>query len=393
MNTIKLLYPLALSLIFMFGCSGTRNIAVPTIEDISLNLPAKSGDLTIDQLKTWAHADLATDTIPGISLGKAYAFLNGKENTPVIVAIADTGLDIEHEDLSPVLWTNKQEIADGKDNDGNGFVDDIHGWNFLGDTYDENLEMTRMVRNFQQEFGKKKKADIAPDRVADFELFKKLEKEVQSKFPGSGSYFNLKFNARKDQPDPYSYEVKVYGDAKVKNTVRTEAHASHVGGIVAAARGNGIGINGIADNVQLMPLRLVPRGDEYDKDVALGIRYAVDNGAKIINASFGKGYSPNKEWVYEAIKYAAAKDVLIVLAAGNNGQNIDLHSEFPNDTPDGENEIANNVLMVGATTYEYDESLPASFSNYGKRNVDIFAPGSRIYSTVPGNKYLSLIHI
>ena len=431
---VKLFYTLSISLIFLFGCSVTKKVGGPDLGNIALKIHAESSDLTKKQLKTWAHADLQQDSIPGISLAKAYAYLKGRENTSVIVAIMDSGLDIEHEDLRPVLWTNKEEIADGKDNDNNGFVDDIHGWNFLGDTYNENLEMTRMVRNYQEEFANKTVADIAPDRMEDFKLYEKLAKEVASnynenlemirmfrnyqeefdyktvadiapdrmedfklyeklakevasKFSGSEHYFNVGFNAREGQPDPYQYNEKVYGDNKVEKTVWAEAHASHVGGIVAAVRGNGKGIDGIADNVQLMPLRVVPKGDEYDKDVALGIRYAVDNGAKIINASFGKEYSPNKEWVYEAIKYAAEKDVLIVLAAGNNGQNIDIHAEFPNDTPDGENEIADNVLMVGATTYEYNESLPAAFSNYGKRNVDVFAPGYGIYSTVPGNRY------
>jgi len=377
----------AFTILFLLSCNTAKKVAVPDAANEIFNLPAKSSSLTVNQLRTWGYADLATDTIPGISLAKAYEFLKGKKSTTVIAAVADTGIDIDHEDLRPVMWMNGGDVADGKDNDGNGFVDDINGWNFLGDTYDENLEMTRMVRNFKKRFGDKSEEDITPDELADFKLYQKLAKEVRSKFAGSGSYFNVDFNARKGQPDPYSLDVKVYGDNNIKNSIPSEAHASHVAGIIGAARGNGKGMDGIADNVKIMSLRVVPRGDEYDKDVALGIRYAADNGAKVINASFGKSYSPNREWVYDAIKYAAEKDVVIVMSSGNNGQNVDAEPTFPNDSKDNMTEIADNVIMVGANTFNYDASLPAAFSNYGKKHVDIFAPGVSIYSTVPGSKY------
>ena len=146
-------------------------------------------------------------------------------------------------------------------------------------------------------------------------------------------------------------------------------------------------MNGVADNVKMMAVRSVSDGDEYDKDVALGIRYAVDNGAKVINTSFGKDFSPNKEWVYDAIKYAAKNDVLIVNAAGNAGKNIDVEKTFPNDAPDLVNEIADNFLTVGAMSANNNEELPAGFSNYGKKNVDVFAPGVKIHSTFSDNRY------
>ena len=149
---------------------------------------------------------------------------------------------------------------------------------------------------------------------------------------------------------------------------------------------NGIGMNGVADNALIMTVRAVPDGDEYDKDVALALRYAVDNGAKVINTSFGKAFSPHKEWVYDAIKYAASKDVLIVNAAGNESQDIDVKDTYPNDEVN-KKEISNTFLTVGALNYEYNKNLVASFSNYGKRNVDVFAPGVKIYSTTPENKY------
>ena len=135
-----------------------------------------------------------------------------------------------------------------------------------------------------------------------------------------------------------------------------------------------------------MPVRAVPNGDEYDKDIALAIRYAVDNGAKVINGSFGKDYSPHAQWVYDAIKYAESKDVLIVHAAGNDSKNIDTEPNFPTDEVNGK-EIADNLLTIGALNYQYGSNIIATFSNYGKMNVDVYAPGVKIYATVPGNKY------
>ena len=187
--------------------------------------------------------------------------------------------------------------------------------------------------------------------------------------------------------DPNIMDDKPYGDSKTGHSIKDESHGTHVSGIIAASRDNKIGINGIANNVKIMAVRAVPDGDEYDKDVALGLRYAVDNGAKIINTSFGKGFSPKKEWVFEAIQYAASKDVLIVNAAGNDGNNIDFEKVFPIDSRDLKTEISDNFLTVGAMSANYDENLPASFSNYGKINVDVFAPGVQIYSTTPENEY------
>jgi cell wall-associated protease len=182
-------------------------------------------------------------------------------------------------------------------------------------------------------------------------------------------------------------EMTIFGDNKVGNSIKSEAHGSHVSGIIGAVRNNEIGMNGVANNVKIMAVRAVPDGDEYDKDVALAIRYAVDNGAKVLNTSFGKGYSPKKEWVWEAIIYAASKDVLIVNAAGNDGKNIDEELTYPNDSKDLKTEIADNVITIGAMSANYNENLPANFSNYGKINVDVFAPGVQIYSTTPENEY------
>jgi subtilisin family serine protease len=146
-------------------------------------------------------------------------------------------------------------------------------------------------------------------------------------------------------------------------------------------------MNGVAHNVEIMALRAVPNGDEYDKDIALAIRYAVDNGAKVINGSFGKGYSPNKEWVYDALKYAAENDVLFVHAAGNDSKFLDEAENYPNDQENNGPEFFDNVLTVGALNWDYGQNMVAGFSNYGKVNVDVFAPGTKIYATTPDNEY------
>ena len=187
--------------------------------------------------------------------------------------------------------------------------------------------------------------------------------------------------------DENTMEITVYGDNKVGHSIKTEAHGSHVSGIIGAVRNNEVGMNGVANNLKIMAVRAVPDGDEYDKDVALAIRYAVDNGAKVLNTSFGKGFSPKKEWVWDAIKYAASKDVLIVNASGNDGSDIDEDLTYPNDSKDLEIEISDNVITIGAMSANYNENLPANFSNYGKINVDVFAPGVQIYSTTPENGY------
>jgi subtilisin family serine protease len=201
---------------------------------------------------------------------------------------------------------------------------------------------------------------------------------------------NKEFNGREIVGDkPYDFNDRNYGNGNPNNRVEDESHGTHVAGIIAAERNNGKGVNGVAKNVKLMSIRAVPNGDEYDKDIALGIRYAVDNGAKIINCSFGKSFSPNAEWVYDAIKYAASKDVLIVHAAGNDGNDLDDagNPNYPNDHKYNGTEISDNLITVGALAPAYGSKMVASFSNYGNSNVDVFAPGGEIYSTVPNNEY------
>ena len=448
---------------------------VNTTPVMGMKMVAKKGEMTDAEIKAWPHMDIFKDSVPGISLEKAYEFVNDKTGQTVIVGVIDSGIDVEHEDLKDVVWINEDEIANnGKDDDGNGYVDDIYGWNFLGGekgaANPEQLELTRMVKQWTPKFDGKTAADISEEDTSDFELYTKLKKIVDNKSAnaynqvlqyttikdfvlkahdtiqkivgkkqytlsevnsvslakqelmqgkgiimniiGSGetvegalpqlddaidhyknqldAQYKLDFNGRVAGDNPYDINDKNYGNNDVIGSKDDESHGTHVSGIIAAKRNNGIGMNGVAENVKIMAIRAVPDGDEYDKDVALAIRYAVDNGAKVINMSFGKSYSPNSEWVFDAIKYAANKDVLLVHAAGNSSENMDIADNYPNDAKDKINEIADNVITVGAMTRHYDERLVASFSNFGLNNVDVFAPGLEIYSTFPKNSYESI---
>ena len=221
---------------------------------------------------------------------------------------------------------------------------------------------------------------------------KELDEAIDYYANRMDTHFNMNLDGRaKTGDDPYDITDTDYGNNQVmgpdpeKEKIK---HGTHVAGIIAADRSNNIGIKGVANNARILVVRAVPDGDEYDKDIALGIRYAVDNGAKVINTSFGKYFSPNPEWVTAAIKYAAENDVLIVNAAGNEGLNLDEKRVYPNDqNPSNTNEVADNFLTVGALNYEYGAELVADFSNFGKSNVDVFAPGNKIWSTTPNNKY------
>jgi subtilisin family serine protease len=197
---------------------------------------------------------------------------------------------------------------------------------------------------------------------------------------------NLSFDPRELVGDDYTnVNEKYYGTPNVTGPDAT--HGTHVAGIVGAVRGNGIGIDGVADNVRLMVVRAVPDGDERDKDIANAIRYAVDNGARVINMSFGKSLSPDKAAVDEAVKYAMSKDVLLVHAAGNDHLNLDIRKNFPDRRyADGSGSAA-AWIEVGASGPKDNINLAAFFSNFGQTTVDVFAPGVRIYSAIPGSKY------
>ena len=420
------------------------------------------------QKANWQNLDLKKDSVFGISTEKAYAeLLKGKKSTPVIVGVLDGGVDINHEDLKTVIWTNKKEIAgNGKDDDKNGYIDDVHGWNFLGSAKgsvnQEALELTRILRRDKDRFANTTTATVQPADSADFTQYQKAKvdfdkqtaeaknavenisglknvldimvKKMGKEKPELADFENFKtetdlearlkkimvsqlqhstyedfYNSQivkglDHYKDQLQYNLNLdfdprpelvgdnYADDKQRNygnndvTGPDASHGTHVSGIIAADRTNNIGIKGVTDNVMIMGVRSVPNGDERDKDVANAIRYAVNNGAKVLNMSFGKGYSWDKKAVDEAVKYAISKDVLLVQAAGNDNKNLDIEKSFP-DRRYLDGGVASSYIVVGASGSTDDKTLKASFSNYGKTTVDVFAPGVQIYSTVPGSKY------
>jgi subtilisin family serine protease len=421
----------------------------------------------------WQNLDLKSDGVFGISTEKAYRdILKGKKSSPIIVAVIDGGIDIEHEDLKKVLWVNQKEIpGNGIDDDKNGYADDVHGWNFIGspkaNIHHDNMEVIRLVnklepkyaaalnstpfteverKEFQtykkvvtdymaklqsaqiglqnttmikkyldeitaklgkenptsDDFGEYKAANDIESQVIKFirpELkkggFKKFYEELNDgiKYYTTQVKYNLnvEFDPRKDSVgDDYanSYE-RYYGNNNVKGP--DAEHGTHVAGIVGAIRNNDLGIKGVADNVKIMAIRAVPDGDERDKDVANSIKYAVDNGAKILNMSFGKSYAWDKKVVDDAVKYAVSKGVLLVHAAGNDGKNTEKEDNFPTrlftDSLGKTMGAAEGWIEVGASGWKNDEDLVASFSNFGGKTVDVFAPGVKINSTMPGSTY------
>jgi cell wall-associated protease len=479
---------------------------------------AQSKDVTLPE--NWYNLDLTKDGYFGISTEKAYnEILKGKSpKSKIVVAVIDGGVEPNHEDLKAAIWVNEKEIPDnGIDDDGNGYIDDINGWNFIGSkkgnlAYD-NLELVRIYRKLNPKYRstiKSTKLDSVGEE--EFALYNKVTSEFGKKYDDADQNFRVLSAINKvldsvatanKKPVPSLADIESYTasdemEEQVKKIIRTGSkrsngfdkfykevkdayrqydimlrynlnpaydqraelvgdnyensreriygnndvmgpnaeHGTHVSGIIAARRNNNIGINGIADNVSIMAIRVVPEGDERDKDVANGIRYAVDNGARIINMSFGKSFKWDKPVVDEAVKYAESKNVLLVHAAGNDNQNTDREDNYPNkyfETPEAVayqkkhkqkiNDIiketpkptvqrpyngadviktikkievdtakfnlphANNWIEVGASAYKSDADLKASFSNYGKYNVDVFAPGFMIKSTVPKSKY------
>lgn len=457
MKKLKPIYLGSVAAIVLASCSASKNTSFANLALIqAINLEKKT-PLKEAELNRWSHLDIQKDTIPGMSVDKAYAeLLKGKKGVKVIVGIVDSGVDIEHEDLKSVLWTNPKEIANNNiDDDKNGYVDDIHGWNFLGNIVKEQMEYERIIANknlvsestyaeakaindkkvaksltnksrFEKMLADATNADEAmakhfgkPNYAIDalkalqttdetlarsqnillqvnaYELtvseFKaEIQKEIDTETKLlEGSNLNVDYRTVLGDK-PFDISDTKYGDNKVIGPQPLKEHllhGTHVAGIVSQTRNNEKGGDGIADNVEILVVRAVPDGDEYDKDIALGIRYAVDNGAKVINGSFGKSFSPQKNWVDDAIKYAESKDVLIVHSAGNDNKDIDISDTFPNDSNDKKTEFANNMITVGALNFENNANIVADFSNFGKFNVDVFAPGVKIYATAPNNSY------
>ncbi len=430
----------------------------------------------------WFHRD-PSEGFNGLGTNKVYdTVLKGKKSQTIIVAVLDSGVDGEHEDLKDVMWTNPGEIpGNGIDDDRNGYVDDIHGWNFIGgkngNIHHETLELTRLYAKLRKKYGNptvkvdtsakeykqyvqyrdlvenaRATAKASIDKMAAQEiainasfdkvntllgdkavtaanvkaisdenkeaaLGKKIllsileEEELKSiadakkmmseQIAEGREHYEVQYNCQHnpdfnerativgDNPDN-SYE-RYYGNNDTRGP--DASHGTHVAGIIAASRKNGKGMDGVADNVKIMSVRCVPDGDERDKDVANAIIYAVDNGASVINMSFGKSYSWDKKAVDKAVKYANDHDVLLVHAAGNDANNNDTGGNFPSKNFEKPGVFkakqAKNWLEIGALSWKAGEDLPATFSNYGKKMVDVFSPGVAIYSTTPDNTYSS----
>ena len=436
-----------------------------------------------NDLKTWYHKDFSTTNVYGVNTDNAYKFLESKGLKPrtIVVGVLDSGVEVDHPGLINNMWKNPNEIPNnGIDDDKNGYVDDIYGWNFIGgktaDVDADNLEVTRMVKKYQPIFegtdSAKNRANQAkmPEEYAIYQKSKKLydekgseakqyyhyfsgfnnaipsivktlngktltkenlaaikpasqedsrnlqilnslvqdaenvgktpkeveellKKEVEGALKHYESqatkHYNLDFDPRKEiVGDNYdNYNEKHYGNNHYEGP--DASHGTHVSGIIAGLpHGNEVQY-GVAHKVaKIMTVRAVPDGDERDKDVANAIRYAVDNGAKILNMSFGKAVSPGKKHVWEAMKYAEKKGVLLVKAAGNDNQNIGENEYFPTNfmKQSDEKPFVSNMIVVGASTNN-NQNLRARFSNYNGKMVDVFAPGQEIYSTVPDAKY------
>lgn len=438
-----------------------------------------------DVPKGWHMLDPQKDGYYGIDVEKAYnELLKGRKSVPVIVAVIDSGIDTTHEDLKPVLWHNPGEIpGNGVDDDNNGYIDDVYGWNFLGGKDGKNVnkdsyEAARVYYKLKKKFGDTipDEATATPQELDEIRMYKKVKdliegdakeaslnvmflKNIVEKMPWADSILQdrLKmseysgddlqkfkpasadesiakstimalflgfqasemtnkrllemtgefYNGEKSKAEAIIKEPKDYRGEIVKDNyddindryygnndvmAGTPMHGTHVSGIIAASRNNNIGMNGVADNVRIMTVRAVPDGDEHDKDIANAIRYAVDNGARVINMSFGKSISPQKQWVDDAVRYAESKGVLLIHAAGNDAKDIDTNDNFPN--PIFKNDTTartGNWITVGASGDPAAGGIIGSFSNYGKKEVDVFAPGVKIYSTLPGgNQYGNL---
>lgn len=421
-------------------------------------------------LKNWMHSDLEATGVYGVNTLKAKKFLAEKHRKahPLIVGVLDSGVEYFHEDLKNNMWVNpKEKAGNGKDDDKNGYIDDLHGWNFLTDKNGKNYapdsyELTRQYKKLQDYFSNGATAASAPEKYKTYLSLKKdyytsiykyelnsalskaridyvtprlealnkafgnqtLSKTLVDQFTSedpmaleglfifkemkSSDWENKKITevteayAKKMQKAldnsenslKYAYNLnynpqegngKSYGNNDVKGL--SDDHGTHVAGIIAAEWDNNKGMMGTGggNNIKIMGVRVVPDGDERDQDIANGIRYAVDNGAKILNMSFGKSYDDNHKIVVDAFKYAESKNVLIVKAAGNDNMDVDVHTKYPL-TLINDKQYSPTTITVGANT-RFADNLRARFSNWGKKSVDVFGPGTEIYATFPDGQY------
>ena len=437
----------------------------PAPSQPSVSAPARTFVPLTEAPRDWQLLDVS-DRVVGISARKAEReLLAGKEpKRTVLVAVIDGGIDTAHAALKPHLWSNPKETpGNAKDDDNNGYVDDVRGWNFIGgkdgkDVQYDLLEVTRVwmrcnktpnagptaklpapdpttCKRAAEEYEKvKAENQQMAQQITQIDAVMTRANEILRKATGSDSLTKEKVmafqpnstesqqakmrwlrlaqagitpgeiaDAKKEVESKQKYGLNpdfdprmIVGDDLANTAERRYGnsdvmgpdakHGTHVAGIIGAVRGTPGGIDGIATNVKIMMVRTVPDGDERDKDIANAIRYAVENGAQVINMSFGKGYSPEKAVVDEAVKYADSKGVLMVHAAGNDGENLAEKASFPTPVYLSGGK-PKNWIEVGASSWKGLDSLAAPFSNYGKVQVDVFAPGVDILSTVPGGGY------
>jgi cell wall-associated protease len=462
------------------GCSST-----------SRHLVLKNNkDLQFESINFWYQKDYIINKIPGISIEKWYNENKKKPKGNIIVAVIDTQIDTNHEDLQGQLWTNEKEIPNNKkDDDNNGYIDDVNGWNYLGTKSGNyvvwtNFEYVRLIKKWGSYFENKTEDQIEEKNLINYREYQRALKKFTSYknyysfwlksmkhdvavyplvkdtlkhfFPKENyTYQQLdslykiyktndkSYQERRDNDDKdlgalisfmmgnietnqrtldelkdvesqidsivnknlgldYDERIQIgdnpekleknYGtnlmNLNIKGIRKLNGHNTEVSGIIAANRENAIGIKGFSNKVKIMPIVISASGDENDKDIALAIRYAVDNGASVINMSFSKDFSVNKEWVFDAIKYAEKHNVLLVHGAGNDSEDVDLNPKYPSDNDfTSLSEISNNFINVGSINHKVDSTFVSNFSNYGKENVDLFAPGEEIYTTIPDNKY------
>jgi subtilisin family serine protease len=357
-------------------------------------LPVKGG-----AQRDWSYRDAMTDSIAGISLYKAYELLKGRKSNTVIVAVIDNGFDIDHQDLKNIFWTNTKEIPDnGIDDDHNGYPDDVHGWNFRGGNNgqiisNEQAGATQTYAAFKIKYEDADTGHLNSEEKKQVAIYKKAKQQYFETQKTTKDSAELKYAYNTDyksetliRHDSTGTGNQFYGSPVITSTADL-SHGTHVAGIIAAVRNNNKGVDGIAGNVLIMPIIATTGiGDERDKDIANGIRYAVDNGARIINMSFSKRYSPYKKLVDSAVRYAEQKHVLIIHAAGNEGNNNDTANYYP-VARYRNGKKASNFITVGWSRPLFNYRLAHPYSGYGKSNVDVFAPGSDIFSTVPGDLY------
>ena len=432
--------------------------------------------------KFWHWKDLEKDGVHGVSLFKAQQLLIDLKlkPAPIVIAILDGGIDTNHLQIKPLLWNNTKEIPGNHlDDDKNGYVDDLHGWNFLGNAAGQNInkasdEKSRIYHRYKSEFKQdnldsatwdlKKKQTykiwqqaaaeiIFTDEDADNLDFIKMARNAvvkmgvilireiedsnftaekletyqpvgkltadtkisylrtlqalgidksnghqsilddlneyisgkeQSAISMDNAPEDLRKNIIQDQYE--NFKDQYYGNNNI--TGPNAKHGTHVAGLAAGIVDTIVSNATFINPIRIMGVRVVPDGDEYDKDVALGIRYAVNNGAKIINMSFGKSFSPEQPWVDSAIRYAASKDVLIIHSAGNESYDLNVKSVYPNPYSTVFKDKANNLITVGASSDPIiAESILTDFSNYGNQIVDVLSPGNKIYSSLPNQNY------